>query len=372
MKIIKRIIVYIFLILITFSNRVYALSDIQRSYLINADLFFPNEVADIMWLLEDIDFKKISEEEEKDIKELTKNYKKCLEKVRDNANFKIESPNEYEQIVSKIEDNDNNKGDNNQSENDNSGEGGNSSLGDAGLLQLEIYLENPELLKNESEIVSSAKYQYFLDATQKEINSEEKIDAYIECLNMISQNTVLKGTPNAKNIYKELLSKIEKVEKSWGLTVNQKEKLKNVKKSMDESAKQNQQNDELANPESEIKKDSPIYRNPSLADTDRKNLNSIDDLLNNSESFINKSTNKSKISEESIQSFSKNFYSILMTIAIAISVLIGGILGIKIMISSSEEKAQYKELLVPYVIGCIVVFGAFGIWKFVVNILQNL
>lgn len=121
-----------------------------------------------------------------------------------------------------------------------------------------------------------------------------------------------------------------------------------------------------------MKPENPIYRNPSLADTDRKNLNSIDDLLNNSESFINKSTNKSKISEESIQSFSKNFYSILMTIAIAISVLIGGILGIKIMISSSEEKAQYKELLVPYVIGCIVVFGAFGIWKFVVNILQNL
>ena len=370
MKIIKRIIVYIFLILITFLNRVYALSDIQRSYLINADLFFPNEVADIMWLLEDIDFKKISEEEEKDIKELTKNYKKCLEKVRDNANLKIESPNEYKQIVSKIEDNDNNKGDNNQSENDNNGEGGNSSLGDAGLLQLEIYLENPELLKNESEIVSSAKYQYFLDATQKEINSEEKIDAYIECLNMISQNTVLKGTPNAKNIYKELVSKIEKVEKSWGLTVNQKEKLKNVKKSMDESAKQNQQNDELANPESEIKKDSPIYKYPDNLSKHNNAEESLEDVITDADNFVN--NGELKINTTTLSNFSKTMYNILLAVGVVVAVIMGGIIGIKLMTGSIEEQVKAKQLLVPYVVGCIIVFGGFGIWKLVVTVLSGL
>ena len=65
-------------------------------------------------------------------------------------------------------------------------------------------------------------------------------------------------------------------------------------------------------------------------------------------------------------------YNILITIATFVAVLVGGILGVKIMIASADEKAQVKELLIPYVIGCIVVFGAFGIWKLVVTILQNM
>ena len=42
------------------------------------------------------------------------------------------------------------------------------------------------------------------------------------------------------------------------------------------------------------------------------------------------------------------------------------------MISSAEEKAEVKKMLIPYIVGCIVVFGGFGIWKLVVNILQGI
>ena len=38
------------------------------------------------------------------------------------------------------------------------------------------------------------------------------------------------------------------------------------------------------------------------------------------------------------------------------------------MLGSIEEKAQVKEALIPFIIGCIVVFGAFGIWKIVTQI----
>ena len=38
---------------------------------------------------------------------------------------------------------------------------------------------------------------------------------------------------------------------------------------------------------------------------------------------------------------------------------------------SVEEKANIKEVLVPYVVGCIVIFGAFAIWKLIVTILGN-
>ena len=45
-------------------------------------------------------------------------------------------------------------------------------------------------------------------------------------------------------------------------------------------------------------------------------------------------------------------------------------MGIKFIIGSLEEKAEIKAMLIPYVVGCIVVFGAFGIWKLVMETLS--
>jgi hypothetical protein len=42
------------------------------------------------------------------------------------------------------------------------------------------------------------------------------------------------------------------------------------------------------------------------------------------------------------------------------------------MTSSVEEKAQVKEALIPYVAGCVVAFGSFGIWRLVMVIGSNL
>lgn len=39
------------------------------------------------------------------------------------------------------------------------------------------------------------------------------------------------------------------------------------------------------------------------------------------------------------------------------------LIGIKYVLGSVEEKAQYKETLKPYLIGCIMVFGIFTILK---------
>ena len=41
------------------------------------------------------------------------------------------------------------------------------------------------------------------------------------------------------------------------------------------------------------------------------------------------------------------------------------------MVGSIQEKADIKSALVWYVIGCLVVFGAFGIWKLVMSILTS-
>lgn len=51
--------------------------------------------------------------------------------------------------------------------------------------------------------------------------------------------------------------------------------------------------------------------------------------------------------------------------------IVGIIIGIQFMVASAEDKAKVKEALVPYVIGCVVIFGAFTIWSVVVNIMQK-
>lgn len=65
-------------------------------------------------------------------------------------------------------------------------------------------------------------------------------------------------------------------------------------------------------------------------------------------------------------------YNALLVIGIAASVIIGVILGIKYMTQSVEEQAKIKETLIAYVVGCIVTFGAFGIWKIVIEILKQI
>ena len=100
---------------------------------------------------------------------------------------------------------------------------------------------------------------------------------------------------------------------------------------------------------------------------------SLSDVISGGDSFIDAGKDGSaKIDKGSLQNASSSIYNILLICGMIVAVLIGAILGIKFMIGSVEEKAEIKAALVPFVIGCIVVFGAFGIWKIVVTVGNNL
>ena len=73
-----------------------------------------------------------------------------------------------------------------------------------------------------------------------------------------------------------------------------------------------------------------------------------------------------------IQKTSDKIYNTLLVLGIVFAVIIGGVLGIQIMWGSIEQQVKAKEMLMPYAIGCLVIFGAFGIWKLVVTILAKL
>jgi len=62
----------------------------------------------------------------------------------------------------------------------------------------------------------------------------------------------------------------------------------------------------------------------------------------------------------------------IQVIGSIISVATLAIIGIKYMTGSVEEKAEYKKVLMPYLIGAILLFGISNILAIVVNIVQGL
>ena len=104
------------------------------------------------------------------------------------------------------------------------------------------------------------------------------------------------------------------------------------------------------------------FCNYSNADT------SLDSTISQGDSFISTGKDQKDIATINGNKFSsvvKTVYNILLIIGVSVSVIIIGIMGIKIITGSVEDKAEIKEQMVPYLIGCGVMFGAFAIWKIV-------
>ena len=95
----------------------------------------------------------------------------------------------------------------------------------------------------------------------------------------------------------------------------------------------------------------------------------LSDIITGADDFLKAGEGQNVVIDETkLQDSSKEIYNILLIIGICVAVIVAAILGIKFMLGSMEEKAQIKEALIPFIIGCIVVFGAFGIWKIFVQI----
>lgn len=112
----------------------------------------------------------------------------------------------------------------------------------------------------------------------------------------------------------------------------------------------------------------PEFDHSKNGDTDTTDL---DTIIDSADSFINSGTDN-KISDKNLQQLSESIYSILLIVGIIVAVIIGAILGIRFMTGSVEQQADVKKLLVPYIAGCVVVFGAFGIWKIAVTIIASI
>jgi len=73
-----------------------------------------------------------------------------------------------------------------------------------------------------------------------------------------------------------------------------------------------------------------------------------------------------------IDNLGQSIVKIVSTIGSIVSVIILVVLGIKYMMGSAEEKAEYKKTLLPYIIGAALVFAASTIASMVFSFSNNL
>lgn len=119
------------------------------------------------------------------------------------------------------------------------------------------------------------------------------------------------------------------------------------------------------------KKDNKIYKQPSIKTGTIKKDGTLQDMISDGDKFLT-AGNENTIEADSLKDLSGRIYNILLEIGVGLSVIIGIILGIKFMLSGVEEKAEVKKMVWVYVVGCVVTFGSFGIWKLVVSILEQI
>lgn len=96
----------------------------------------------------------------------------------------------------------------------------------------------------------------------------------------------------------------------------------------------------------------------------------LDSIVSDGDSFISASANATdKLDTTEMKNISNTLYNVLLSFGIIIAVVFATILGVQYMTAAAENKAQIKESLIPFFVGCIVVFGAFAIWKAIILIL---
>ena len=105
----------------------------------------------------------------------------------------------------------------------------------------------------------------------------------------------------------------------------------------------------------------------------KSNASELDTVAQGANGFIEKgkSTGGPTMDPIGVKSASDTIYNLLLGIGILLVLAVGSILGIRFMMASAEDKAKLKEALIPYIVGSIIIFGAFGIWKIAILIGGN-
>lgn len=104
------------------------------------------------------------------------------------------------------------------------------------------------------------------------------------------------------------------------------------------------------------------------------NIYAVDKIFGQAKDFVDtgKKNTGATIDTTKLKSTSDTIFNVFFGVGVGVAVVVGAILGLQFMQAGIDKKVQVKEALVAYVISCIVLFGAFGIWRLAVAIMSSI
>lgn len=95
-------------------------------------------------------------------------------------------------------------------------------------------------------------------------------------------------------------------------------------------------------------------------------------IISGGQNFLDGANDKELFDEQSEREGLDQLYYIMLTIGIIAAFIIGSILGIQFITTGAAGQAKVKEKIIPFVVGAVVIFGAFGIWRIVLNVYNKI
>lgn len=97
----------------------------------------------------------------------------------------------------------------------------------------------------------------------------------------------------------------------------------------------------------------------------------LTDIFGGGDKFLEDASGSAVFDKNNEEDAINTLYWIMLAIAVAAAIICGMIMGIQFITSGATGQAKIKEKLIPFAVGCVVAFGAFGIWGLVLRILNS-
>lgn len=95
----------------------------------------------------------------------------------------------------------------------------------------------------------------------------------------------------------------------------------------------------------------------------------LSEIISDGDSFLGEADSSyADVDPSEMQELSGFLYNMLLSAGVVIAVIVATALGIQFMIGGAEGQAKVKEMIIPFVVGCVIVFGGFGFWKIAISV----
>lgn len=97
------------------------------------------------------------------------------------------------------------------------------------------------------------------------------------------------------------------------------------------------------------------------------------EVVSDGKDFISQAdSSEANFNAAALQEVSGYLYNILLAAGVVIAVIVATVLGMQFMLGGAEGQAKVKEMMIPFIVGCIIVFGGFGFWKIAITVGQKI